>query len=55
MAAGRRARMLASAANRDRAVRLLQESFVEGRLAGDEFEQRLGQALCRVTSGNCSC
>jgi hypothetical protein len=45
MAAGRRARMLASPADRDRAVTLLQESFVEGRLARDEFEQRLGQAL----------
>jgi hypothetical protein len=45
MAAGRRARMLASAADRDRAVRLLQESFIEGRLTGDEFEQRMGQAL----------
>jgi uncharacterized protein DUF1707 len=37
--------MLASAADRDRAIRLLQESFIEGRLARDEFEQRVGQAL----------
>ena len=45
MAAARRARMLASPADRDRAIGLLQESFIEGRLARDEFEQRIGQAL----------
>ncbi len=45
MPAGHQARMLASAADRDRAVRLLQDSFIEGRLARDEFEQRTGQAL----------
>jgi hypothetical protein len=37
--------MLASVADRDRAVRILQASFVEGRLAVDEFEQRLGLAM----------
>jgi hypothetical protein len=37
--------MAASVADRDRAIRLLQESFIEGRLAADEFEQRVGQAL----------
>jgi hypothetical protein len=37
--------MAASTADRDRAVRILQESFIEGRLAKDEFEQRVGQAF----------
>jgi hypothetical protein len=37
--------MLASAADRDRVIRLLQDSFIEGRLARSEFEQRVGQAL----------
>jgi hypothetical protein len=37
--------MTASVADRDRAVRVLQESFIEGRLARDEFEQRVGQAI----------
>jgi Domain of unknown function (DUF1707) len=37
--------MLASVADRDRAVRILQASFVEGRLAMDEFEQRVGLAI----------
>ncbi len=45
MAAGRRVRMLASVADRDRTIRILQASFVEGRLAIDEFEQRLGVAI----------
>jgi hypothetical protein len=45
MAAGRRARMLASVADRDRAIRILQASYVEGRLAIDEFEQRVGLAM----------
>ncbi len=45
MAAGRQVRMLASVADRDRAVRILKESFVEGRLAMDEFEQRIGLAI----------
>ena len=45
MAAGRQARMLASVADRDRAIRVLQASFVEGRLAMDEFEQRIGLAI----------
>lgn len=38
-------RMLASAADRDRAIRILQESFAEGRLTRDELDLRLGQAL----------
>ena len=45
MAAGRQARMLASVADRDRAIRILKASFVEGRLALDEFEQRVGLAI----------
>ena len=45
MTAGHRARMTPSAADRDRAVTSLQESFIEGRLAGDEFKQRVGQAI----------
>jgi hypothetical protein len=44
-AAVRRIRMLASVADRDRAIRILQASFVEGRLATDEFEQRVGLAI----------
>jgi Domain of unknown function (DUF1707) len=45
MAAGRRVLMLASVADRDRAIRILQAAFVEGRLALDEFEQRVGLAI----------
>ncbi len=39
------ARMLASPADRDRTVRVLQESFAEGRLTRDELDVRLGRAL----------
>jgi hypothetical protein len=45
MAAGHQVRMLASVADRDRAIRILQGSFAEGRLAMDEFEQRVGLAI----------
>ena len=45
MAATRRVRMLASVADRDRAVRILQAAFVEGRLTIDEFQERVGQAI----------
>lgn len=45
MSGGRRVRMLASTADRDRAIRILQTSFVAGRLALDEFEQRVGLAV----------
>jgi uncharacterized protein DUF1707 len=45
MAATRRFRMLASVADRDRAVRILQAAFVEGRLTVDEFKERVGQAI----------
>jgi hypothetical protein len=37
--------MLASAADRERTIRTLQESFVEGRLTRDELDQRLERAL----------
>jgi hypothetical protein len=39
------ARMLASPADRDAAIRALQESFAEGRLTRDELDERLGRAL----------
>ena len=45
MLAGRQIRMLTSVADRDRTIRILQASFVEGRLAMDEFEQRIGLAI----------
>jgi hypothetical protein len=45
MAAARRFLMLASVADRDRAIRILKQSFVEGRLALDELEERVGQAI----------
>lgn len=45
MVAGYQARMAASEADRGRAIRNLQESFIEGRLTTDEFDQRMGQAL----------
>jgi Domain of unknown function (DUF1707) len=38
-------RMLASVADRERTIRTLQESFVEGRLTRDELDQRLARAL----------
>jgi hypothetical protein len=37
--------MLASVADRDRAIRVLQQSFAEGRLSWEEFDDRIGQAL----------
>jgi hypothetical protein len=37
--------MWASVADRDRAIRILKESFVEGRLAFDEFVERVGRAM----------
>jgi hypothetical protein len=45
MAAGYQPRMTASVADQDRIVRILQESFIEGRLGVDEFKQRVGQAI----------
>ncbi|HXB48059.1 MAG TPA: DUF1707 domain-containing protein [Streptosporangiaceae bacterium] len=37
--------MLASAADRDRAISVLKASFLDGRLTKDQFELRVGQAL----------
>ena len=37
--------MWASGADRDRAIRILKESFVAGRLAFDEFEERVGRVI----------
>jgi hypothetical protein len=45
VAAIREVRMLASVADRDRAIRVLQESFAQGRLSREEFDDRIGQAL----------
>jgi len=45
VASVRYVRMLASPADRDRAIRVLQESFVEGRLTKGEFDDRVGQAI----------
>jgi hypothetical protein len=39
------AQMLASTADRDRAIGVLKSSFVEGRLTKDELELRVGQVL----------
>ena len=38
-------RMLASPADRAHAIRVLQDSFVDGRLTRDEFDDRVGQAI----------
>jgi hypothetical protein len=43
--AGGYASMRASSTDRDRAIAVLQRSFVEGRLDRDELDERLGQAL----------
>jgi hypothetical protein len=37
--------MLASTADRDRSVRVVKESFAEGRLTAEELDQRLGKVL----------
>ena len=37
--------MLASAADRDRSVKVVKASFVEGRLTKEELDQRVGQVL----------
>jgi hypothetical protein len=38
-------RMLASTADRDRAISVLKSAFVEGRLTKDELDQRVGEVL----------
>lgn len=45
MAVRRYPSMLASTADRDRSVRVVKESFVEGRLTAEELDQRLGKVL----------
>ena len=45
VAAVRNPRMLASVADRERTIKILQESFAEGRLTKAEFEQRVEQAI----------
>ena len=45
VATARHVRMLASVADRDRAILVLQASFAEGRLSCEEFDSRIGQAL----------
>lgn len=37
--------MWASVADQDRAIRILKDSFVEGRLTFDEFDERVGRAM----------
>lgn len=37
--------MLASPVDRDRSVKVVKESFVEGRLTAEELDQRLGKVL----------
>lgn len=45
MAARRYPCMLASRADRDRSVKVVKASFVEGRLTKEELDQRVGQVL----------
>jgi hypothetical protein len=47
--AGDRGRLRASDADRDRAVGELKAAFVQGRLAKDEFDRRVGQVLVALT------
>jgi hypothetical protein len=46
---GDRSRLRASDADRDRAVDELKAAFVQGRLAKDEFDLRLGRVLVALT------
>lgn len=48
-AAGGHGYLRAGHADRDQTVNVLKAAFVQGRLARDEFEQRLGQALTSRT------
>jgi Domain of unknown function (DUF1707) len=47
--AGGRGRLRASHADREQVIDLLKTAFVQGRLAKDEFDARLGQALASRT------
>ena len=49
MTAGRYQHMRASSADRERTIRVLQKSFVEGRLTRDELDARAGHALAART------
>jgi hypothetical protein len=53
-AAARHGRLRASHADRDRTVNELKAAFVQGRLAQDELELRLGQALTSRTYADLS-
>jgi uncharacterized protein DUF1707 len=56
MAAGLagRGRMRASNADREQAIDTLKAAFVQGRLAKDEFDLRVGQAFASRTYGELS-
>jgi hypothetical protein len=47
--AGGRGRLRASHADREQVIELLKTAFVQGRLAKDEFEARVGQAFASRT------
>jgi hypothetical protein len=47
--AGRRGRLMTCLADREQAIEVLKDAFVQGRLTQDEFEARVGQALTSLT------
>jgi Domain of unknown function (DUF1707) len=49
-----RGRLRASHADREQAVEVLQDAFVQGRLTKDEFDSRVGRALASRTQGDLS-
>jgi len=49
-----RGRLRASHADREQAVEVLQDAFVQGRLTKDEFDSRVGHALASRTHGDLS-
>jgi hypothetical protein len=49
-----RGRLRASHADREQAVEVLQNAFVQGRLTKDEFDSRVGHALASRTHGDLS-
>src|SRR5438067_11177990 len=51
-AAGGRGRLRASRADRERVIELLKVAFVQGRLAQDELDTRVGLALASRTYGD---
>jgi len=48
-AAGGRGRLRASHADREQAIEVLKDAFVQGRLTGDELDSRVGQAFASRT------